>query len=226
MSKKIAVSIVSFACLVLTSQAYSAPMQGGNQPGQMNSGQSQNQSMDSMRGSSDSQKRGMNNPSGSASSPSSSFSRDQDSSPMRVSGDRSTRGDSSNFRSSDDKGSFRATFSNDQDNWNDQRKWDRDSRDNFRSRDRFEGNIYDRDDHYYDHRNVRVDDTVIVRLRKVIQDDRALAVYAPNIDYIACGDSVIVFGVVDSDQIKTDIERRLSSAGDGVRVQNKLIVKK
>lgn len=71
-----------------------------------------------------------------------------------------------------------------------------------------------------DHDNVDV-----IKFREALRTDRVLLPFAENIDFVQCGDTVIVFGVVGSQKIKSDIEAKIKSVGGSATVENRIIVK-
>jgi len=58
-----------------------------------------------------------------------------------------------------------------------------------------------------------------------IVDDPELAPYATSIDYMMCGSTIVIFGLVDSQEIKDAVERKIRPFAKGRPVQNKIIVK-
>lgn len=72
-----------------------------------------------------------------------------------------------------------------------------------------------------------VDDNYVTRVRNVIREDKQLVVYIHDdlIDFVPCGNILIVFGVVDSEEAKEAIIQRVRSVQPEVQVQNKIIVK-
>lgn len=69
------------------------------------------------------------------------------------------------------------------------------------------------------------DGVLVVKVKEVLKQDPALAVYADAVDVIECNGNVIVFGVVDSDSVKTDFVAKIKSVEGVSNVQNKIIVK-
>lgn len=60
---------------------------------------------------------------------------------------------------------------------------------------------------------------------QTINSDAELAPYASDFDYILCGNTILLYGLVSSEEIKNAIEVKLKPYAEGNPVQNLIIVK-
>jgi hypothetical protein len=67
--------------------------------------------------------------------------------------------------------------------------------------------------------------TTVVRFRDAFRSDKVLLPYAESVDFVQCGDTTIVFGVVSSPEIKANIENKLRSLDGVSKIENRIIVK-
>lgn len=63
----------------------------------------------------------------------------------------------------------------------------------------------------------------MVRFRETLRTDPALVSFAEKIDAIECGNRVILFGVVNSQQIKSNLELKAKNLS-GTNVENRIMV--
>ena len=62
-------------------------------------------------------------------------------------------------------------------------------------------------------------------MRDVIRNDQRFVTYVDTVDFIQCGDQLIVYGIVNDDRAKSDIELKIKEIQGIPHIQNKIIVK-
>lgn len=64
-----------------------------------------------------------------------------------------------------------------------------------------------------------------IKVREMIKSDPVFLKFADSIDAIDCGDRVILFGVVNTSEVKTKIESSVKNLGSEKNIENRIIVK-
>lgn len=67
--------------------------------------------------------------------------------------------------------------------------------------------------------------SVIDKFKEAITKDQNLAHFLSSIDFIQCGDIIIVYGVVNNPKAKNDIGAKLKHVDPSIQVENKIIVR-